>query len=208
MPAPTPGTRRIARLSLVALASLLVAGCRGDVGQFVWSDAYNARAPANTRYVIRPGDLLKVSVWNQDSLSGRARVRPDGVISLPLVNDVVAAGEEPSRLAERIQAKLKEFVVDPNVTVAVEEPAAFEVSIVGEVTRPGVYRVEGDATPLKALALAGGLTQLADRDRIFVLRYDDAQVPTRIRFTYRALTQVEGVAAKFRLQQRDVLVVE
>jgi polysaccharide export outer membrane protein len=90
----------------------------------------------------------------------------------------------------------------------VEEFAPFEISILGEVARPGMYRVEGDATVLNALALAGGVTQLADRDRIFVLRYDDPQAPTRIRFTYRALTQAEANAARFRLRQRDVLVVE
>jgi polysaccharide export outer membrane protein len=195
------------------VSALVLSACGGRTGQYVWADAY--REPpfaAKPGYVISAGDVLAVRVWNQEAVSGRARVRPDGMISLPLVNDVAAAGVEPAVLAGRIQLKLREFIVNPNVTISVEEPAPFEISILGEVARPGVYRIEGsDAGVLKALALAGGPTPIADRDAIFVLRYGDSadpQVPTRIRFTYRALTRAEGAAARFRLRQRDVLVVE
>jgi len=112
----------------------------------------------------------------------------------------IAAGLEPGALARRLQAKLKEFVVNPIVTVSLEEPVALEVSVVGEVTRPGVYRMDQDPTVLKALASAGGLTPLAGRDRIFVLRHGersgDALAPVRIRFTYEALAHAEGPAAR------------
>jgi polysaccharide export outer membrane protein len=199
--------------SLVAAVGL-GAGCT-DLGPYVWADAY---APASTvraspAYVISRGDVIAVRVWNQESMSGRARVRPDGMISLPFVNDVEVAGLEPAALAQRLQSRLKEFIVNPVVTVSLEEPAGSEISVVGEVARPGVYRVEPDSTMLKALASAGGFTQLASRDRIFVLREEPAagegrRRPVRIRFTYEALTRAEGAAAQFRLRSGDVVVVE
>jgi polysaccharide export outer membrane protein len=199
------------RIIVAVAAAQLLAGC-GGVGRFVWVDAYGG-GPASVKsgYRVAVGDVLSVRVWNQESVSGRARVRPDGMISLPLVNDVQAAGVEPSTLAQQIQGKLQEFIVNPSVTVSVEEQAPFEISILGEVARPGVYRIEHDASVLKALALAGGLTQIAARDRVFVLRYgeaEDPKVPTRIRFTYEALTRAEQGAARFGLRDGDVVVVE
>jgi polysaccharide export outer membrane protein len=197
----------------VALAAVLAAGaaCR-SVGSYVWVDAYKDPLPDRPAYSISRGDLISVRIWNQDNISGRARVRPDGMISLPFVSDVEAAGLEPAALARRLQAKLKEFVVNPMITVALEEQAALEVSVVGEVTRPGVYRIDQDPTVLKALANAGGLTPLAGRDRIFVLRPTEgspgAATPVRIRFTYEGLAHVEGPAARFRLRSGDVVVVE
>jgi polysaccharide export outer membrane protein len=196
---------------IVAAVALMLGGCGGHVGNFVWADKYRDPLAAKPGYEIRNGDVLQVRVWNQDAISGRARVRPDGMISLPLVNDVEAAGVEPAVLANRVQTRLKEFIVNPVVAISVEEQAPFEVSVLGEVARPGVYRIERGASVLNALAMAGGLTPVAGRDRIFVLRYGEsafADVPTRIRFTYRALTQAETTAAAFRLRHGDVVVVE
>jgi polysaccharide export outer membrane protein len=202
------------RVCAVALAAAVTVGggCR-HLGEYVWVDAYKDEAPAaKTGYAISPGDLISVRVWNQDNLSGKARVRSDGMISLPFVNDVKAAGLEPTSLATRLQTKLKEYVVKPVVTVSVEEAAPIEVSFVGEVTRPGVYRLDQDASVLKGLATAGGLTMLAGRDRIFVLRHVDGArdgvAPVRIRFKYEALAHAEGPAARFRLRAGDVVVVE
>ncbi len=199
-------------IALALAAASLTAGCT-HVGEFVWVDAYKESAEATRPgYVISRGDVIFVRVWNQEGMSGKARVRADGMISLPFVNDVEAAGLEPTALARRLQTKLKEFVVNPVVAVSVEEPVPFEVSVVGEVMKPGVYRLEQDASVLKALASAGGLTQLAGRDRIFVLRTrartDDSPTPLRIRFTYQALAHAEGAAARFRLRPGDVVVVE
>lgn len=183
-----------------------------NVGEFVWVDSYrDALARSRAPYVISPGDLIAVRVWNQEAMSARVRVRIDGMVSLPLLNDIEAAGLEPPTLAKRLEVKLKDFIVNPLVTVALEEPAPLEISIVGEVDRPGVYRVDQDVGVLNAIASASGLTRYAHRDRIFVLRRvagsQDA-APTRIRFTYDALSRVEGVAAKFRLRRGDVIVVE
>jgi polysaccharide export outer membrane protein len=195
----------------VAIGGMMA--CRG-VGEYVWVDAYKEApaAAASSGYVIAPGDSISVRVWNQESMSGRVRVRQDGKVSLPFVNDIQAAGLAPAALAERLQDRLKEFVVKPIITVSLEEPAPLEVSVVGEVTHAGVYRMDQDSSVLKALATAGGITQFASRDRIFVLRRSAATgntaVPVRIRFTYEALERAEAMAMRFRLRAGDVVVVE
>lgn len=200
---------RVAWLALVV--GLGVLGC-GHVGQFVWVDGYSdPSGPGRDAYTIAPGDLISVRVWNQEGMSARARVRDDGKISLPFLNDVPVAGVEPGTLAQRLQTQFKTFIVNPVVTVALEEEAPFEVSVLGEVMKPGVYRLDRSAGVLKGLATAGGLTLTAGRDRIFVIRYppgSENRQPTRIRFTYGALTQIEGAAAKFRLRSGDLVVVE
>lgn len=189
----------------------VLAGC-APVGQFVWVDAYRNPTPAaKDAYVISPGDLISVRVWNQEGMSAHTRVRDDGKISLPFLNDVPVAGVEPNMLAMRLQIQLKAFIVNPVVTVSLDEEAPYEISVIGEVIKPGIYRLERGAPVLKALAAAGGLTLTAGRDRIFVLRYPpgmESRQPTRIRFTYGELTQIAGLAAKFSLRSGDVVVVE
>lgn len=196
-----------ARSAALALgAALLLAGCRTvtPLGEYTWVHDYEDPETPSDSYVIVAGDLLGVRVWNQEGMSGRARVRADGMISLPFLNDIPAAGVSPPTLATRIQARLQEFIVNPVVTVSLEEPRPFEVSVVGEVVRAGVYKLEQQkAGVLAALASAGGLNDFADRDRIFVLRSG-----VRIRFTFRALSQAHPKAASFLLRPGDVVVVE
>lgn len=200
-----PGT------SLLAAALALASGC-SHVGDYVWADYIAEPAnPADAEYVIAPGDVLGVRVFNQEGMSGRARVRSDGKISLPFVNDVEAAGQTPTGLARRLQARLKEFINNPVVTVSLEEAGPIQVSVLGEVAHPGVFPVQTGANVLQALAAAGGLTPFADRDRIFVLRKTPAgsKAPVvRVRFTYEKLAHAEGRSASFRLRDGDVVVVE
>ncbi len=164
---------------------------------------YARPSQAAPGYVIGNGDQLSIKVFNQEGMSGKATVREDGMISLPFLNDVQAAGATPTELAARLQGRLKQFVVNPVVTVSVEVARPTEVSVVGEVKNPGSYQVEPRGGVLQALARAGGLTDFADRDKVFVIRQQ-----TRIRFTYRALTQADPSAVSFRLRAGDVVVVE
>jgi polysaccharide biosynthesis/export protein len=200
------------RAAIVAAAVLLAPGC-AHRESFTWVDAYrDAPQVVEDGFVLAPGDVISVRVLNQENMSSKTRVRPDGMISLPLVNDVEASGVPPAVLARRLQTKLKSFFVNPTVTVALEEPRPFEISIIGEVVKSGVYRMEPGASVLKALASAGGLGVFAHKDRIFVLREghwaDDEKTPLRIRFTYESLAHVTGRAASFRLRTGDVVVVE
>jgi polysaccharide export outer membrane protein len=200
-------------LEMLLLAAVLAGapGC-SHVGDYVWvDDIKEPPAPADTEYLVAPGDVLNVRVFNQEGMSGRARVRSDGKISLPFVNDVEAAGSTPTALAFRLQVRLKEFINNPVVTVSLEEAGPVQVSVLGEVAHPGVYAVQPRSSVLQALAAAGGLTQYASGDRIFVLRrnFAGAKPPLlRIRFRYENLAHAEGRAAAFRMRDGDVLVVE
>lgn len=160
-------------------------------------------------YVISVGDVLQVRVFQQEAMSARVKVRADGKVSLPMVNDVVAEGKSPTALGTELQIRLKDFINTPVVTVSLEESRPLLVSVLGEVVRPGVVTLEGGSGVIQALAASGGLTDFAHRDGIFVLRKTAGQVaPRRIRFTWDLLSRGEGVAARFPLLPGDVVVAE
>jgi polysaccharide biosynthesis/export protein len=162
--------------------------------------------PPQSGYVIQPGDVLQVRVFNQPDMSARVRVRDDGKVSVPFLNDVTAVGLTPNALASQLQTRLKEYINAPVVTISLEEARPFSVSVIGEVNKAGVYALPPGAGVLQALAAAGGLTQYASKDRIFVVR----ETPTRarIRFEFDQLTQAQGKAASFHLRLGDIVVVE
>lgn len=202
-------------LSLLALAlalGTLGAGCGGTSGKYVRVEDLPRTMHNPGDYRIGPGDVLAVRVWNQPTMSvEKTRVRDDGKVTVPFLQDVEVAGKTPLELSERLQVQLKTYVVNPVVTVTVEEQRPLRVSVTGEVAKPGVYEIDRGGGVLSALAAAGGFTEFAHRDRIFVLRYGlspSDPSPTRIRFRYEALTGGERLAAGFRLQAGDVVVVE
>jgi len=188
------------------ITAVLLTSCR-HAGAFVWADDY-AEAPREETYQLVAGDLISIRVVNHDELSARVRVRSDGRITVPYVQDLPAAGLTPSAVADTLREQLTQFVNRPFVTVTVEEPRATTVSVTGEVVRPGVYPFDPPSGVLQALASAGGLTQFAHDDSIFVVRRNADGIPVRIRFRYEALARVEGRAGLFTLQRNDVVVVE
>jgi polysaccharide export outer membrane protein len=192
------------RFFVIALG---VVSC-APVGPYVWVDDYKTPAAGEdgADYRIAPGDLLAVHVYREDAMSTRERLRQDGKVSIPLLHVVQAAGLSPGALAEQIQTRLKEFINVPRVTVAVEEIHPLTVPVLGEVARPGQYTIEKGVGVLEALAAAGGFSDFAHRDRIFVLRREPT--PVRIRSTFDALSRGQGRAAMFRRQAGDAVVVE
>ena len=207
---PLPGSGRYGTIVQMKYRSLVLAlgaiGC-AQVGPYVWVDDYPTPAGGDDgQYRIAPGDLLAVHVYREEAMSTRERVRQDGKVSIPLLHDVQAAGLSPAALAQQIQERLKEFINVPRVTVAVEEIRPLSVPVLGEVARPGQYNLERGSGVLEALAAAGGFSDFAHRDRIFVLRRQPA--PVRIRSTFQALSRGQGRAAAFRLQAGDAVVVE
>lgn len=196
-------------LAMVSLSAL--GGCR-TTGEYFWVESLPApKAAEDGAYEIGRGDLISIRVWNQENMSVRARVRSDGRISIPFLHDVEVAGQVPADLARRLAVRLKDFVVNPTVTVTVEEVAPLQVSVLGEVARPGVYQLDPAAGVLQALAAAGGMTQWAGSDDIFVVRgnyWADNGNPARIRFRYDALARGEARSSAFRLHPGDVVVVE
>src|SRR5262245_25842045 len=192
-----------------ALITLLVLGgaCRHDPGVFIWVDDFADTQP-DGEYVIRQGDLVNVRVFGQDNMSARSRVRADGRISLPFLNDVNAAGFTPVVLSAQLQTRLKDFINNPVVTISLEEVRPVPFSVLGEVPRPGIYTLDPNAGVLQAIAAAGGFTNFAAKE-LFVLRSaPDATKPQRIRFDYEAAAQAKGKGAGFRLRPGDVLIVE
>jgi polysaccharide export outer membrane protein len=199
---------------LAAALALAQSGC-ATTGQFVRVEdlpGAPGAAGGEEEYRVSAGDLVSVRVWNQEPMSvSRTRVRDDGKISVPFLQDVEVAGRTPVELSTMLKAKLMAFVVNPVVTVSVDEVHPLRVPVTGEVARPGVYELDRRAGVLAALAAAGGFSEFAHRDAIHVLRYQlplGERAPLRIRFTYRALAQGERPASAFRLRDGDVLVVE
>lgn len=193
----------------VCLAALCLGACVNQ-GRYKWVDTYADEVSEVQGYALAAGDVISVRVQNHEDISAnRVRVRTDGMVSLPMLNDVDVLGNTPAQVAEQLKEKLKPFVQNPVVTVTLEEMRPFTISVMGEVVKPGVYPLEPGAGVLHALASAGGLNPYAHDDGIYVLRKKSATAPPeRIRFDYAALSRAEGKAAGFRLRGSDVIVVE
>ena len=196
------------RVLQLALWVALSTGCMKGPGKFLSVEDYAEPASRDNEYVIRPGDVVNVRVFQQESMSARSKVRADGKISLPFLNDVMAAGYTPVVLSAQLQTRLKDFLSNPVVTVSLEEVRQVGVSVLGEVARPGLYVVEPGAGVLHVLAQAGGFTNFAKKD-LFVLRQDSAtEAPKRLKLDYDRLVRAEGKGPLFRLKANDVVVVE
>jgi polysaccharide export outer membrane protein len=206
---PTPTVSRLLRRVLPA-ALLALTACYSP-GRFIWVDDY--REPASMQdegYIIRKGDHLYIKVWNQNDLtSDNTLVRDDGRITVPLINDVDAAGLTPPVLSRRLEELLKPMVSNPSVSVKVTVPKLIQVAVLGEVKSPGMKELEPGAGVLQALAVASGFTDYAQLDGIYVLRRQpDSPKPLRIRFDYEAVSRTQGKGASFMLRTGDIVVVE
>ena len=164
-------------------------------------------------YVIGPDDVLDVTVWGNTEISRTVPVRPDGRISLPLLNDLQAAGLSPMALREAVIKALQPYMPDASVSVLVREIHSVKVAVLGEVKTPGRYEIKDRATVLDVLAMAGGFSEFADRAGIFVLRQESGQT-RQIRFDYGKLTSKNGrsgsngaAALNFCVRAGDVVVV-
>ncbi len=165
-----------------------------------------ALSPVDPGYVIGPQDVLSIDVLQSKELSGNASVRPDGKITLPLVNDIQAAGLTPTELAAAIMKVLSKYVNNPQVTVKVEQINSKMVYILGEVYKPGGLPLLRKLTVLQALALAGGPTQFANSKKIYVLRMEnDKQV--RYAFNYKEAVKGKDLRQNIVLQPGDTIVV-
>jgi len=183
-------------------------GCAGP-GSYVWvSDLPPdlTSRPSEQGYLIRDGDVVSVRVFNQDALSTRAKVRSDGRIAMPVLGDVEVRGRKPSALKGELEARLKDYVNAPSVTVSVEEFQPITVSVLGEVTKAGSFALDPRASLAQVLANAGGLTDYASKDRIFVVR--TLPKPLRVRFTYDDVTRGIAPSSGFVLHDGDLVVVE
>jgi polysaccharide export outer membrane protein len=155
-------------------------------------------------YRIGPEDVLAISVWKNEAMSRVVPVRPDGMVSLPLLDDVRAAGLTPMQLREHIAQKLTEFVPSPAVSVIVNDVRSFKVAVIGEVLRPARYDLKSRTTLLDVLALAGGFNQFASRTRLVVLRTEGAK-QTRVPVNYNRV--INGEEENPALKPGDIVIV-
>ncbi|HVB57945.1 MAG TPA: polysaccharide biosynthesis/export family protein [Candidatus Acidoferrales bacterium] len=160
----------------------------------------------DSNYIIGPQDVLDISVWKEDQLTKTVPVRPDGKISLPLLNDVQAAGFTPTQLAAHITESLKKFVTDPQVTVIVREINSQRVYLLGEVNRAGAYPLLPGMTVLQALSSGGGFTQFANTKKIYVLRVQNGK-QEKYPFNYKNVINGKQPDQNILLRAGDTIVV-
>jgi polysaccharide export outer membrane protein len=164
--------------------------------------------PAGTdadTYVIGPSDTITVAVWKEPTLSASLLVRPDGMISMPLLGDVQAAGLTPLKLADQITLKLKKFIQDPNVSIVINAIHSKVVYLLGEVGRKGPIEMTPNMTLLEAIGGAGGLTDFANTKKIYILRNDGVthqKIPVHYKEALKGDTALDLV-----LKPGDTIVV-
>jgi len=193
-------------MGAASVAVLTLVGCASP-GPYTWVTDYHETVPVPDKGTILViGDVITIRVYNMPEMSTKTRVRNDGKVSLPFLNDVDAAGYTPMALAQSLQTRLKQYFTAPVVTVSLDDPRPYVIPVTGEVAKPGVFPLEPGSGVLAALASAGGLNPFATLDRIFVIR--QSPVPARIRFSYKELQNGDQKSIQFELRQGDAVVVE
>src|ERR1035438_6055131 len=158
-------------------------------------------------YVIGAEDVISVYVSKEPDMSKSVPVRPDGMISLPLVGEVKAAGSTPVQLQDVLAAAMKKYVSDPQVTVVVEKIGSLNFNIVGEVNHPGYFPLTRRMTVLDAIAMAGGFKDFAKSKKVYVLRTAANGTQERLPFNYKAVIKGQNPQQNIELLPRDTIVV-
>lgn len=157
-------------------------------------------------YVIQPNDLLEIFVWKEPELTRKVLVRPDGRISFPLVQDLLAAGVSPGELKARIEQRLSEYIEAPSVTVIVDAIQSYRIYVTGKVQKPGGITVEKPITVLQAVTMAGGFQDYAKDTEMTVIRnYGNENIV--FKFNYRDVIQGKNPQQNIFLRSGDVVVV-
>jgi polysaccharide biosynthesis/export protein len=156
------------------------------------------------QYIIGPEDVLLIYVWREDAFTRTLPVRMDGMISLPLLDDIQAAGLTPLELKEALTEKLKEFVENPTVTVTVMEANSFKAYVSGEVNKPGVYNLRSELTLVKLLITAGGFTEWADQKKILIISKEKGR-EKRVIVNYKKI--IEGEERDIVIKRGDTIIV-
>ena len=158
-------------------------------------------------YVIGPDDVLSVLFWREKDMSADVSVRPDGKITLPLLNDVDAAGLTPDQLRDKVTAAAARYVDDPSVTVVVKAINSRKVYITGQVPKPGAYSLTGPTTVMQLIAMAGGVAEYSDSENIQILRTENGK-QTSLRFNYKDVAKHrKNLAQNIELKPGDTIVV-
>jgi polysaccharide export outer membrane protein len=157
-------------------------------------------------YVIGPEDILSVVSWRDKELSAEVVVRPDGKISLPMLNDVQAAGMTPEQLAAAVQKTATKYVRDPGITVIVKEIHSRKVYVIGEVAKPGPVSLGSEMNVLQAIAQAGGFLETANKGDVVIVRNENGE-EHRFKFNYNDVVRGKNVVQNIRLLPGDTILV-
>ncbi len=187
------------KIFLVFLLSLSVSFSQEKLGV--------ADGPVDDRnYVIGPEDVLHIRVWKEEALTMTVPVRSDGMITLPLINDVKASGLTPLQLRDRLTERFRTFIEDPTVTVVVVEANSFKVFVTGQVRNPGVYRLRTETTLLQIITMAGDFTDEANPRKIVVIRREHGK-DKRLEINYREIIDGVNPEANLVLKPGDTIFV-
>ncbi len=200
---------------MLVLAFVLFAVPAASWGQNIEPPAGSAPVPSgpvipqvvSTDYIIGQGDQLEIIVWRNEQLSRQVVVMPDGKISLPLIQQVQAAGLSLASLRDQITQKLGPYVESPRVTVIVTQLNSYKVSVLGNVVSPGVYPITGRTTVIEAISMAGGLTDWARKKKITVIRNQGKKQEARIRVNYNKIASGKDPSGNIVLQRGDTIIV-
>src|SRR6266487_1466384 len=157
-------------------------------------------------YVIGVEDVLSVVFWKDKELSAEVLVRPDGRISLPMLNDVPAAGMTPEQLAAAVQQAAAKFVRDPGATVIVKEIRSRKVYVIGEVTKPGTFPLASEMNVIQIIAEAGGFLESANKSNVVVVRNENGQ-ERRYKVNYNDVVRGKNVVQNIRLLPGDTILI-
>jgi polysaccharide biosynthesis/export protein len=196
-------------IAVVSLGGLLTAGlthAQQGKSPSTGIKVYGEVVADSEKYVIGPEDLLYIHVWNEEALTRQVPVRSDGKISLPVIDEVHAAGLTPLQLKEKLTLRLKEFIDNPSVSVIVTEANSQKVFVSGEVRTPGVYRLRSETTLLQVIPMAGGFTEWADQKKIVVIR-KEAEKDKRMVVNYKKIVSGEDMSANIVLKSGDTIIV-
>ena len=163
-------------------------------------------AADSDRYVIGSEDVLYIHVWKEETLSKTVSVRMDGMISMPLVDEIQAAGITPLQLKEKLTEKLKDFVEAPNVTVIVMEANSFKVYVSGQVKSPGVLRLRSETSLAQAISLVGGLSEWANQSKIIIIRKENGK-EKRFTVNYKKIVKGKDLSLNILLKPGDTIIV-
>jgi len=189
-------------MSSMAILSLLLLACTTTP---IRSTEFLS-ATGDEQYVLGPEDVIEVSVWKEQELSKVVTVRPDGMISLPLIGDIQATDLTTEELGDTIANALVDFVDSPTVSVIVQQINSLKIFIQGEVVRPGVFELKSNTTLLQLISLAGGFTEWAKKDKLFILR-KSGEGEVTIPINYEKILSGKDLGQNILLKRGDTIVV-
>ena len=169
-------------------------------------DTMLAALQQNKPYVLGCGDTLKVTVWRHEEASADAVIMPDGKVSLPLVGEMAAAGLTVDELRDELNRKYADYITEPHVTITVKETNSLKIYVLGEVMRPGEFKLNSYTDVLQALSLAGGFTVYANRSTIHIIR-KEGDKKIKISFNYNEVVAGKNLNQNIPLKPGDIIVV-